>query len=296
MYQMIPAVFRVSDTGKTNFFPGVPVMTVHQIPEGDDPLFQKSGFYIFRLNKLQKLFQILLFDILLCIGCDRSKIPEAVTCFEAVLHIVVRLIAHALILVQIQVIDTPVVRGKCRDHSVLFFLLLLLLQQLVLKRELAPHLLLLDAVFRVGSFLLQCQSGIPARLTQNKSEHADQYQRRQRRLEHASADNSVRDGADFVADDTLPDQIGQKPVGSRDRHIAERLPDPVVCKADFALIPLTEVLQEAIVRIARIIIGILQCIQEVVLHRQSAQDRIGQGYSFVSVNITEGCAVRLRIQ
>ena len=55
MYKMIIPVFRVTNSGEPDFFPGVFVMTMYQIPISNYPLFLQPFLNIFRLNKIKEL-------------------------------------------------------------------------------------------------------------------------------------------------------------------------------------------------------------------------------------------------
>ena len=109
MDKMIPAVLRVPYAGKPDLFPGIPAIAIHHIPVCDDPLLLQSGLHILRLYKGKELLQVFFPDILSGISRYGCQVLETLAHLEAVLHVLMRLIAHTFVLIQIKIIDAPVV-------------------------------------------------------------------------------------------------------------------------------------------------------------------------------------------
>ena len=98
---------------------------------------------------------------------------------KAIVDIAVRLIAHARVVVQIQVVDAPIVRGQGGDQAGLLLLLLLLGEQLLLEMKPLLHLRLLHAVLGVGSLLFQSELRVSSGLTDDEREERQQNGDRQ---------------------------------------------------------------------------------------------------------------------
>ena len=123
---MIPAVLRMAHAGESNLFPEISVMPTDQITIRDDTLLLKLGSDILRLNETKEFLQVLLANVLPSIGSHGSQIRESLSHLKAFFQVFMGLIADAFIFVQVKIVDAPVVRGKRRDQTVLFFLMLLL--------------------------------------------------------------------------------------------------------------------------------------------------------------------------
>ena len=108
-------------------------MPVHHIPPGDDPPFQQLRFDIFYLDKAQELLTVFLLDVRVRVSGYGGDITEMVSHVKAIVDVAVRLIAHARVVVQIQIVDAPIVGGQGGDQAGLLLLLLLLGEQLLLE-------------------------------------------------------------------------------------------------------------------------------------------------------------------
>ena len=93
---------------------------------------------------------------------------------EAVLNVRVGLVADALVLVQFQIVNAPVVRREGGDHLILPLSGFFLLQELFLQLDPVFQFFLLDPVRRVCRLFFQDQPGIPAVLRDDIGKHSDQ--------------------------------------------------------------------------------------------------------------------------
>ena len=166
-------------------------------------------------------------------------------------------------------------------------------QQLLLQAQSLLELFATRTVFRFCRLVLEPELGIPAVLRNDDTEHAEHRKHDEQRLYDASLDDSLRKRADLVADDAFPDQVGQKPIGSLDRHIAQGLADAVVRERDLTPVPLGEIFDEHIVGIPVLVFGMTHCLEQVILDSQTPQDGVAEGDAISRVDVAErGIAVR----
>ena len=110
-------LLRSADPREPDHLIALPALPADHIAEGDDPLVLQPLPDIVRLDELQKVVEIGLRDILPGIGRHGFQITEVVPRLEPVIDAGMSLVADALILFQIQIIDAPVVRSQCGDQA-----------------------------------------------------------------------------------------------------------------------------------------------------------------------------------
>ena len=164
---------------------------------------------------------------------------------------------------------------------------LTLLQQLILQFELLFHFLLAGPVFRVGGFFFQHQPGGFPVLAENIDKQGSQQQRHRAGQNQAPDDDAAGNGINPLADDLFADQIGQQPVGSRDGNIAQGFTDPVVGEGGDAPFAVPEVRSDPVIGIAFVVFHAGQRFQQVVLHGQAAENRVGEGDTVGGVDVAE---------
>ena len=288
MHQLILPVLRMAHAGKAHLLPGLPPMAVGQVSAGDHPPRLQPGLHVFRLNEAQEFFPVLFPDVFVGIGGDGREIVEPFSRPESVLQVLMRLIAYSVPVIQIDIIDAPVVRSQGGNHPGLFFLLLFLGQQLLLQAQPLLHFLLLHPVFGVRGFLFQRQLGVFPDLQDNKAEEPQQNQHGKQGLQEASPKDVAGNASETVADHALPDQVGQQPVGAIHRHIAHRFLNAVIGEAGLALLALGKFTREFFVGIPGVKLRAAHGLQQVILHRLAPQHGVAQGDAVPGVNIAEG--------
>ena len=122
----------------------------------------------------------------------------------------------------------------------------------------------------------------------DKTEHDQKCGYSQNRLDQTAPDGSVGNGANPVTDHTLPDQIGQQPVGTLHGDIAQRFPDAVVGKGDLPGNPLPELLQKRFKGITVIIVCCLHGREQVVLLGKPAEDGVAESDAVPCIDVAEG--------
>ena len=228
----IPAsvVLRPAHRGEADHLIGLPAVAFYHVRIRDDSGVPQPLLHRRRLNELHKLFPVGFRDILLRVSLHRVEIREMLSRLESVRKVRVLLIADAVVLVQFNVVDAPVIRAQRGDQPALLFPLLLLLEQLILQGKPLFHLRPLHAVLCIRGLLLHREARVAADLPDDEKEHGEHGENGRGGLNEASPYDAVRDRLDLPADHALADQIRQHPVGPPHRHIAQRLPDIVISK------------------------------------------------------------------
>ena len=138
----------VLHSGKTHGFVGSCSMPAHHISIGDDVTFPESFPDRLRPDEPKEFLPVLLRNILVRVSCDGCQIGEALPCLEArPVQIRMGAVADALIFLQFQIVDAPVIGGQGRDHSVLLLPLPVSLQQFFLQGQFLFQFLPADASF-----------------------------------------------------------------------------------------------------------------------------------------------------
>ena len=165
-------IARMVNAGKADGLITFFSVALHHISMRNDALpFQPFADGV-RLDEAQKLLPILIFYILIGISRHSGEIGKMLPHLKARrVQIRVCLVANALILIQFQIINAPVVGSQSRDHLVLLFPMPFLLQQLFLQRKTVLQFLLLYTVFRFGGLLFQQKPVAPFGLTNDKTKH-----------------------------------------------------------------------------------------------------------------------------
>ena len=285
---VIVRVLRIRDSRKADHLIGFLPVAGNLIAVGDDGLFLQTLTDSVGLNELQEVFQIGLGHITVGVGRDRGEIGEVIPHPEAVLQIGMGLIADTPVLVQLQIIDTPVVGRQGRHHLLQLFASLLFLKELILQGKPVLQFLLLDTAFSLRGLLFQKELCILPCLGEDEQEHGNQSCDHQQRLNHAPPDHPVGNGADIVADHALPDEIGEHPVRPLDGGVAESLPDAVIIKGSDTPPAFGKVSGQVFVGIALFKPGTLHGLQQIVLHRETAENGIAQGDAVSGVDVAEG--------
>ncbi len=187
---MICAVVRMSDSCHPEHFITFVFPFPHEIAVGDDRLFFQGSTDIDRTDKVEEACAVIFRNIAFGIFCeDFMKGKLRSLCGGDVILVLIA-VADAVIRIQIDIIDTPVIGSKRRDHVILLGAHFLLFQQLILQRNAFLQLLL----HQLRGLLFQCQAGGLSHLCNNQREHGDQHHGREEREDEASLDNPVRYG------------------------------------------------------------------------------------------------------
>ena len=224
-------LLRRADRSKACRLIALLVMAPDHVGIGDNRAALQSLPDILRLYERKEVLSVIFPDIPPGVVFKDGQIPEAVSRPDpASVQVSVRLIAHSAVLVKIQIIHTPVVRRQGGDHPVLLFPLFLLLQELFLQFNLLLQGFLSGTVLGIRRIMRQDQAVILSDLADDKAEHSPHDDDRQQRLYDAFLKNIVGDRTDPVADDALPDQISQLPVGAAYGNETQSLTDAIVGK------------------------------------------------------------------
>ena len=151
------------------------------------------------------------------------------------------------------------------------------------------HLLLLSSRRRFSGFLLSQFCRVLTILAKDDEEHDDQCQHSEQSLHDTSVEDPVGNWTDPFADDAFPDQVGQHPVCSFYRCVAQGLPDIAIREGNRASVALCKVILYLLVGFSFVIVCFLHSFQQIVILRQSAQNHIGEGNSVTCVDVAEGC-------
>ena len=286
VYQMVFPVLRMADTGKTDQLIRLFSIYIDHIAVRDDPVFLQPFPDGIRLDKAHKFLPVFRHHVLITVCSNRFNVRELISCTEPV-HIGTRLIADPFVFIQFQIIDAAEIGRKCGDHPRLLFLIRLLFQKFFLQGQPLFHLLMFDAVFCLGSLLFKPELCIPPVLDEDVGENSNQHKRCQPGLDQAASYDAVRYGADPVADDTFPDQVGEHPVRPFHGNITERFLDPVIGKRYDIRIAFPEIADHRLSGIPRFILCLFQGFQQVVFHRKSAEHRVAQGNAAGCVDVAE---------
>ena len=154
----------------------------------------------------------------------------------------------------------------------------------------------LDTVLGFLDFVLERNPCGAPDMQDDKDEHGDEHKGRYRRKELAPDDDSRRDAANLVADDTFPDEVGEHPVCIVDRHVVQGLANVVVGERDFAFDVSVEIVLYLFKGIAHVVIGVAEGVQQVVFAGKAAQHHVGEGFPVFGVDVTEGGVVVAPLQ
>jgi len=153
------------------------------------------------------------------------------------------------------------------------------------------HFLLLGLCFCFSGFPISEFSGVLTILADDNEEHEHKCEDSKQRLDHTFDNDPFRNRADLFADDTLFDEVGQKPFGPFDGYVAQCFAVILIGKGYNALVPFLEVFLDLIQRISRIKLSMCEGIEKVCSTGLFAKHSIGEGNTVVAVEIAEGCVV-----
>ena len=177
--------------GKADGLKAFAPVTLYHIGMGNDAMPLQPFTDGVRLDEAQKLLPVRIRDILIGIGSHSGEIRKMLPDLKAWrIQIRVFLIADARILIQLQIINTPIVGSQRGDHLVLLLPMPFLLQQLFLQRKTVLQLLLLYTVRRFGGLLFQQESAVSFGLPDDKAEHHQHRRDGQGGLDDAPPDGS----------------------------------------------------------------------------------------------------------
>ena len=288
---VVVPVFRKPYACHTEHFIIIISRTVHKITIGDQPVLLQRISDIIESNKIQESFPVFLIYILVCVIPEPLAETEMLSRRRLILILLIIPVADGIIQIQIRIIHGPVIGRHCRDQAVLPYPLLFLLQKPFLQLEPLLQLLLPDPVFCLRCFLFQKKLRSFPVLGKSKRKQDNKTHGCEKGLDHTPAKRSGRNGADLVTDHAFPDQIRKKPVGSDNRHIAKSFPDAVISKGNLTALSVSKFTQKALIGIALLEFRLLHSIQKIILHRQTAQDRIAKGHAILRIYIAEGRSV-----
>ena len=266
-----------------------------EVAIGQDLLLFQSPADRLRIDKAQEAFPVILVDGILRIPGKALQVWEVHSFRRMFVVLRISAIADRVVLFQIDMVDRPIVRGQCRDHAVLLSAELFLLQKLFLQRKSLLQLLLLDTAGRLGTLPFHFNERVFAGLGEDVHRNPQQRQDGQGSLNHASENDFRGNGTDPLADQALPDQVGQQPVGAAHRDVSQRLRNTLVGKGNDPFCAFFEIVLHLFHGIGMPVLKdrMGQRFQKVILHREAAQHGIAQCNAVAGIDVAEGGAALL---
>ena len=172
MNEMVRAVFLVADACSPDHLVVLPAVTSGEIAVGEDRFLGKAFTDVIRIDKLHEAFTVVLIHGVVRIPGEPVVERELYAFFRLIAIFGVAPVADTFVLIQVDIVDTSVIRGHRRDHAVLNGPSLLFFEQLGLERELLFHLFLLDAVLGIRSLFLDRELRILTYLEDDEDKHA----------------------------------------------------------------------------------------------------------------------------
>ena len=201
-----------------------------------------------------------------------------------------------LVGIQVYKINASVIGGQRRDHLILPYALLFLLQQLLLQGQALLQFLLLYPGLRLKGFFFQFQPGGTAHLPQHEHKHSHQYGRGQKDLRQVARHHTVGNGTDLFTDQAFPDQVGKHPGCPLDRNIIHGFRDFIICERNITVFSPGKILFHLFQGVSGVKDGGFHRLQQIGIGRQTAQYHIRQRDSGFCINVTKRGFVAIGLQ
>ena len=201
-----------------------------------------------------------------------------------------------LVSIQVYKINASVIGSQRRDHLILTYTLLLLLQQLLLQGQALLHFLLLYAGLRFKGFFFQFQPGGTAHLPQHEHKQSQQHGCGQKDLRQIARHHAFGNGTDLFTDQAFPDQVGKHPVCPLDGNIIHGFRDIIIGERNITVFPIGKILFHLCQGVSGVKTGGFHRLQQIGIFRQAAQYHIRQRDSVFCINVTKRGFVVISLQ